>query len=86
MGCTPNPPGMRRAAIPEMGRVLVPGRGKLPFAYNIYDGRQLVGRTERQMESQERYWLAIPADGTPPGWFREGRHQEDAMTFLRGAA
>ena len=74
MSCTPNPPGMTR--VPRPG-------SRPPRWYNIKDGTQVVGQTERINECQGRYWRAWPAGGGAPRDFPHGRHQEEAMVWLR---
>lgn len=61
MSCTPNPPGMTR--VPRPG-------SRPPRWYNIKDGTQVVGQTERINECQGRYWRAWPAGGEPRVTFR----------------
>ena len=61
MSCTPNPPGMTR--VPRPGN-------RPPRWYDIKDGTQVVGQTERINESRDRYWRAWPAGGGAPRDFR----------------
>jgi hypothetical protein len=74
VSCTPNPLGMTR--VPRPG-------SRPPRWYDIKDGTQVVGQTERINESQDRYWRAWPAGGGAPRDFPHGRHQEEAMVWLR---
>jgi hypothetical protein len=75
MATTPNPPGMHRRPLDD---------GHPPYRYQISDGDQVVGETERVNRSKQEYWRAHPAGGSPaPRHFPEGRHQEEAMLWLR---
>lgn len=75
MACTENPQGMHRRPVSPAGRP--------PFRYEILDGEQVIGHTERRAESDERYWLAIPCGETVPRYFPRNRHQQGAMAWLR---
>jgi hypothetical protein len=55
----PDPEGMHRRP--------VPGTGRPPHWCEIFDGDQVVGRTERIGLSPQQYWRAHPADSSPPG-------------------
>jgi len=74
MAPKPNPAGMSRHRLD----------GPPTDHYEIRDGGQVVGETERTSLSRDRYWRAHPAGGSPaPRDFPRNRHQEEVMPWLR---
>lgn len=75
MAPKPNPQGMTRRRMDD---------SQPPHGYEILDGDQVVGQSERIELSREQYWRAYPAGGSPaPRDFPLGTHQDRVMPWLR---
>ena len=73
MAPKPNPEGMHRRPFDH---------DRPPTRYEITDGTQTVGTTERINESQDHYWRATSNSGATRD-FPQGRHNDGAMPYLR---
>jgi hypothetical protein len=74
MPSNPHPEGMHRKPLDH---------DQPTTRYEITDGTQPVGVTERINESRTRYWRATSNSGAVRD-FPYGRHNDGAMPWLRG--